>query len=413
MKRTLLLALILLSIGNLRAQQVDLQYFIDKALSNSPLLKDIMNRQRAIEIDSMRIRAGFGPQVNAVSNNYYAPVIKGWGYDEVVTDKANISAQVSVAQELIGRLNRENQYRALTVQNHSLQNEQKITEQELIRDISDQYIITYGDWQNLGFNEQVLTLLSKEEVILKKLTESNVYRQTDYLTFLLTVKDQEYKYASSLSQYRNDLATLNYLCGIEDTVTVILNDPEIAVSNLPDIRNSVFYQSFVNDSLMYLIEDKQIDFEYKPKISLFTDAGYYSSLYYQPWKNFGVSAGISLSVPIYDGHQKKMQHDRVTISEQTLQSYRDFYLKQYYQQISRLFAQLDDNIKLNGILNKQLEYSNTLINANHKLLETGDLQIADYVIAVNNLLSVRNESVKNKIEQYIIINHINYWNRIK
>ena len=108
-----------------------------------------------------------------------------------------------------------------------------------------------------------------------------------------------------------------------------------------------------------------------------------------------------------------MQHDRVTISEQTLQSYRDFYLKQYYQQISRLFAQLDDNIKLNGILNKQLEYSNTLINANHKLLETGDLQIADYVIAVNNLLSVRNESVKNKIEQYIIINHINYWNRIK
>ena len=133
MKRTLLLALILLSIGNLRAQQVDLQYFIDKALSNSPLLKDIMNRQRAIEIDSMRIRAGFGPQVNAVSNNYYAPVIKGWGYDEVVTDKANISAQVSVAQELIGRLNRENQYRALTVQNHSLQNEQKITEQELGR----------------------------------------------------------------------------------------------------------------------------------------------------------------------------------------------------------------------------------------------------------------------------------------
>ncbi len=413
MKRTLLAMLIGSMISISQAQQVGLQYFIDNALSNSPLLTDIRNRQRAVEIDSMKIRAGFGPQVNAVSNNYFAPVIKGWGYDEVVTDKANVSAQISVTKELISRFNRENQFRALQLKNLSLQNEQKITEQELIRNISDQYIITYGDWQNLMFNEQVIALLREEEAVLKKLTENNVYRQTDYLTFLLTVKDQEYKLASSQSQYRNDLAVLNYLCGIEDTVTVILADPGIIVASLPDVRNSVFYQSFVNDSLMYIIEDKQIDFEYKPRISLFTDAGYFSSLYYQPWKNFGVSAGISLSVPIYDGHQRQMQHSRVAISEQTLQSYKDFYMKQYNQQVSRLFAQLEDNLKLGKILIKQMEYSTALIEANHKLLETGDLQVADYVIAINNYLSVKNESVQNTIEKYILINQINYWNLIK
>ena len=51
--------------------------------------------------------------------------------------------------------------------------------------------------------------------------------------------------------------------------------------------------------------DAQIDLSYKPKVSLYADAGYVSSLQYLPYKNFGASAGVNLTVPIYDGRQKK------------------------------------------------------------------------------------------------------------
>jgi len=46
-------------------------------------------------------------------------------------------------------------------------------------------------------------------------------------------------------------------------------------------------------------------------LNLYANSGYNSSLVLQPYKNFGASAGFNLSIPIYDGHQKKMQQERI------------------------------------------------------------------------------------------------------
>lgn len=413
MKRLNLLLLIAFQTSILSAQQKDLRFFIDKALENSPLIKDYENQIRSNQIDSMKINAGFGPQVSAISNNYYAPVIKGWGYDEVITDKANLSAQVALTKEFVSRQNRENQFRALQVGNLSIKNTRKITEQELIREVTGQYILTFGSFEQFNFTNEIMILLRKEEKMLKTLTESSVYRQTDYLNFLLAVQKQEFELAMAKSQFKTNFATLNYLCGIEDTSTYSVPDPGLIVSGLPEAKKNVFYQSFINDSILLSIEDMQIDFAYKPKITFFTDAGYLSSLYYQPWKNVGASAGINLSVPIYDGKQRKMKHQQIILSEQTREIYSSFYLKQYNQQISLLFIRLGDNQTLGELLNKQLEYSRTLIEANHKLLETGDVRVTDYILAINNYLSSKNALFQNVVERYDLINQINYWNRTK
>jgi outer membrane protein TolC len=413
MKRKFFILLALIITIETGAQQTTLSYFIDKAMTNSPLLKDYGNQVLSNKIDSMRIRSGLGPQLNAVSNNYYAPVINGWGFDEIVTDNANISALLSVSKDIVSRKNRENQFLAVQNNTNSLLNERKITEQDLIKNVTEQYINTYGSWQQYDFNSDMLELLIKEEQILKRLTENDVYRQTDYLTFLVTLQEHEYQVAQTRSMYRINLISLYVLCGIEDTASVSLSDPGISVVMPPDIQNSVFYQMFINDSIRLAIEDKQVDFDYKPRISIFSDAGYFSSMYYQPWKNFGASAGINLSIPVYDGNQRKMQHDKITLAEQTRENYRIFYVKGYHLKISQLFDQLKVNRQLEELLNKRVDYTRTLIDANHKLLQTGDLQVADYIIAINNYLSVKNEIVQNTIERYQLINQINYWNRTK
>jgi outer membrane protein TolC len=413
MKRLLLILLPLIMTVETGAQQSTLSYFINQAMANSPLLKNYGNQVLSNRIDSMRIRAGLGPQLNAVSNNYYAPVINGWGYDEIITDNANISVLLSLSKEIVSRNNRENRFRASQVLTNSLLNEKKITEQELKKNVTEQYINTFGAWQQLDFNRNILDLLRKEEQILKQLTENDVYRQTDYLTFLVTLQEHEYQLAQSRSSYRNELTSLYVLCGIEDTTSVSLSDPDISVSRPPDIQNSVFYQMFINDSIRLSIESKQIDFDYKPKISIFSDAGYLSSMYYQPWRNFGASAGINLSVPVYDGRQKQMQHDKITLQEQSRDNYRTFYIKQYYQKINQLFEQLKSNRELENLLNRQVDFTRTLLDADHKLLQTGNLMVADYIIAINNYLSIKNAIVQNTIERYQIINQINYWNRTK
>jgi outer membrane protein TolC len=132
---------------------------------------------------------------------------------------------------------------------------------------------------------------------------------------------------------------------------------------------------------------------------------------YEPYKNFGVSFGITLSVPIYDGHQRKMQYSKLDIAERTRSGYKDFFTRQYSQQIAQLSQQLKATEDLIGQINDQVHYSQTLIEVNGKLLETGDARIADYILALNNYLNAKNLLTQNNITRLQIINQINYWNR--
>ena len=72
-----------------QSQSVD--FYIAMALQNSPLLKDIQNQVELNHYDSLLIRAAAKPQVNGNSFNNYAPVVKGIGYDNAITNGANIN----------------------------------------------------------------------------------------------------------------------------------------------------------------------------------------------------------------------------------------------------------------------------------------------------------------------------------
>lgn len=393
------------------AQQKDLSYYISSGKETSPLLKDLNNQQQSNLVDSLRILASLKPQVNGVSNNSYAPVIGGWGYDNAITNGANISGLVTVTKTILSKENLDNQFQSIRLQNESLRITGKITEQELNKAITSQYITTYGLWQQYSFNKELYDLLNKEEAILKALTEKSVYRQTDYLTFLVTVQQQNLLVNQQKQQYQNEFATLNYICGLQDTSFASLDAPELEHTEIPEIEQTVFYQHYQTDSLKLKNQDAQIDFSYKPKLNLYADGGYLSSLSVTPYKNFGLSAGISLIVPIYDGKQKKMQHDKVSIAEQTRQRYRDYFKTQYNQQIAQLLQQLNLTEQQIENANTQIKFSEGLMNANRKLLATGDARISDYIIAIGNYLNAKNIITQNTVNKLQIINQLNYWNK--
>jgi outer membrane protein TolC len=409
------IALILLAFSSFCAftQQKDLDFYVSTGLRNSPLLNDYQYQLHLTKIDSMKVRAGLGPQVRALSTNSYAPVINGWGYDEIITNGANIYAGVSVSKDLTGSKNRQNQFDAIGLQYQSIENTGKITEQELRKSITQQYIVAYGSLQQYLFNAEINGLLESQETILKTLTENSVYKQTEYLTFIVNIQQQELRMTGIRNQYHSDLSMLNYLCGIEDTSFVDLAEPELVPDQLPDFKGSIFYKQFTIDSLKLRNAGRQIDFQYKPKVSLFADGGYYSSLAFDPYKNFGLNAGFTVSVPIYDGGLRKLQHDKISVNEDIRRSYRDFYLAQSSQQINRFLQQLNENQRLSEDIAKQVNYARTLIDTYHKILEAGDIQMSDYIIAISNYLTARNMLVENKVEKYQIINELNYWNRTK
>jgi len=390
---------------------VNLDFYLQQALQNSPLLKDYQNQVQSAIVDSQVIRAGYRPQVTGSSINTYAPTVKGWGYDNAISNGGNFSTLVSVNKTLVGQKHLDAEYETTRLQRLGSSNTSKISEQDLKKSVAAQYITTYGDMQQLKFNREVYALLQKEEVLLKDLAEKNVYRQTDYLSFLVTIKQEGLLISQLQVQYQNDYGTLNYLCGIMDTTGASLEDPGIQLQTLPDVTNSVFFRQYHIDSLKLRNNRSLIDFNYRPKASLYGDAGYSSTLAYEAQKNFGISFGVTVTVPIYDGHLRKLQYSRLDIAERTRAGYKDFFTRQYYQQIAQLTQQLRSTENLIGQINDQVKYSEALITVNGKLLGTGDARIADYILALNNYLSAKNLLTQNNITRLQIINQINYWNR--
>lgn len=420
MLRNLLILGLLGTAATIRAQEpgpypaapvTSLSFYLGQALENSPLLKDYRNQVLTGQVDSQLIRAGYRPQVTGSSVNTYAPLINGWGYDEAISNGGNFTTVVAVNKTLVGQKHLDAQFETIRLQNQGVANTSKISEQDLKKNVTAQYITAYGDLQQLKFNREIYALLQKEEELLRDLTQKNVYRQTDYLTFLVTLKQQALLLQQLDIQYRNDHGTLNYLCGIADTSTTVLDDPGVRLETLPDITGSVFFRQYTLDSLKLRNDRSLIDFSYRPKASLYADGGWSSSLMYEPYKNFGVSFGFSVTMPIYDGHQRKMQYSKLDIAERTRAGYKDFFSKQYNQQIAQLNQQLKATEALIGQIDEQLRYSQALIDANGKLLGTGDAKISDYIIALENYLNAKNLLTQNSITRLQIINQINYWNR--
>lgn len=410
--QTGMLLFFLIAVANVSAQQSGLTYYLDNAVKNSPLIKDFQNQVLAFSIDSQLVRANLRPQVSANSNNMYAPIINGYGYDIAITNQAQVSGMVTVNKAFVSRRNVNTQIAGFQIQSQSAANNIKLSEQDIKKSVTDQYLNTFGDWLQLQYNREINDLLGREDTLLKKLTQGNVFKQSDYLSFTVTRQQQLLTTLELEVQYASDYALLNYLAGIQDTTTPQqLEDPELSLNTLPEYTTSAFYRQYVLDSLKIRNDRALVDLNYKPKINSFADAGYNSSLALTPYKNWGTSFGVSLTVPIYDGHQRKLQYQKLNLAEQTRQAQRDFFVSQRQQQLFQLVQQLRNTEKLISNINQQIRYTDTLIKVNEKLLATGDIRVTDFILALTNYFNARNLVTQNYISRLKIINQINYWNR--
>jgi Outer membrane protein len=391
--------------------QRSLAEYIDSAKTNSPLIRGYQAQILSNQLDSLILRASLRTQVNFLSNDMYAPTIAGYGYDPAITNVANLSALAQATRGFLPKGYMAAQLRAIGLQSQSLRDTIFLSIRDLTRTITDQYITAYGDLFTMRYSGDLFKLLSGEAEALKKLAESSVIRQTEFLAFDITVQQQELTYLQAKNQYAADLLTLNYLSGISDTTISEIQEPKLTDSLPLDFYSSIFYKRFITDSLRIENERRLIAYSYRPTVGAFADGGYNSSLQDQPYKNFGVSFGVNIKVPIYDGHQRQFKYRKLNIQEITRQYNRDFYIRQYNLQIAQLTIQLHAINQLFDKISRQVEYTKTLINAYGKLLQTSDVKVTDFVTAITSYLNAQNLYRQNFISRLRIMNQINYWNR--
>lgn len=389
------------------SQPKDLDYYLKAAQRNSPLLSEINNQAKIVQLDQLLFRAANKPQVSVEFAGQYAPVFNGFGYDEIVTNKQTVSGKVGVSQKLLGAAAKNSQYEAFRILADALALNRKIALNDLSNSVIAQYISASATAEQLEHNARLTDLLNGEQAILKKLAQHSVYKQTDYLLFTATLQQQQLVLLQSRQQFKNDIALLNYLTGETDTAFVALAKPELQLTK-GQSGTPYFTRQFEIDSLKYENKKRALNAQYKPQVSATADAGYLSSLTYEPARNFGVSVGVAVLLPIYDGRQKTLKQQQNDADYETLSAKQIFALKQNRQRQLMLEQKLQQAAETEMLLTQQLRLAQTLIEANRKLLLSGDAQISEYAMAIGNLITINKAISENNTNKLQAINELNY-----
>jgi outer membrane protein TolC len=394
------------------SQTQGLDYYIQQGLQNSPLLKDYQNQIQASSIDSTILNAQRRPQVNAISLVQVVPTYQDYGYDAAITNGGNYGAQVSVVQNVFNKKAYKPQYEAIRIQKQSLTNTSKLSEHDLKKGITDQYLVAYNSLKQLDYTRATLKLLNDERDILKRLTEEGVYKQTDYLSFEIAMQSQEIQIKQAQNQYKNDVRQLNVMCGINDTASMVLAAPELKMAGSGDKYNSPFFKQFKLDSISIINRKDAVSIKYRPQFNWFADAGLLAS---NPdpsllYKNFGTSFGFNFSMPLYDGKQKKLQYQKLSISESTRLNYQSYFKNQYNQHVQQITMQLAENEQLISQIQKQMTTSETLINQSKQLLNAGTLSVTDFIITIKNYIDIKNQMNQAQLVKLQLMSEYNYWN---
>lgn len=408
-KKLPVLFLFIVHIAAAQLQQ-SLDLYISEGLKNSPLLEDYRGQLRSAALDSALLSAARKPQIAALASAMAAPVYNGWGYDEAITNTGNYEALLSVSQNIFAKKIYAPQYEAIRIHRQAVSNNAQLSEHDLRKSITDQYLLAYASLSSHASMQSSLRLLQDEELLLRQLVQQGMYRQTDYLSFDIALQSLQISTRRQQMTYRDNLRQLNLLCGINDTAYHLLAEPDLQPA-IPEGKSiSPFLLQFRIDSLGIINRKNSTGSLYRPRLSWFADAGILGATPSQLYRNTGASFGLNFSMPVYDGKQKKLQYQKLDISESTRSSYQQFFIDQYELQIRQINSLLSENGQLIIQIRKQLADAETLISESRQLLNHGELPVTDFIITIKNYIDIKDQLNQVQLQKQQLINELNYWN---
>jgi hypothetical protein len=198
------------------------------------------------------------------------------------------------------------------------------------------------------------------------------------------------------------------ICGIADTSSCELKLPAIMDTLVSSPEHSLLFRRFQIDSLLIINDKYLLDRKYKPAVKWFADGGIVNNEPRYLYQNFGVSAGMSMTLPVFDGNQRKLSYDKIRIHEDTRKSYQENFLLQYRSGLQQLQVELSKTRMLMKENEKQVALVNELLAADNSLLDSGQISITDYILAMKNLVEAKHAGLLYQIRAQYVLNEINF-----
>lgn len=424
--KPLILSLFLLFSLASNSQRPDLNYFLEKAKSNSPLINRSKNENIIADLDLKQIQSILSkPEINIESAVLFAPIIshdnnsnrfqfvsegadKYTGYDLAVSEGGQYQAVVSVKQSLFTG-SRYQAYSEMNDISHRInENNIALTIHETEQLVTYQYLLCLKSGLEVENSSLILKELGEQISILKKLVENAVYRQTDLLLLQIEYKNYEVELNTRKADYRNNFYDLNLLCGINDTALTEIQEIDL---QLKTAKSSVsqFLTSYSLDSLNILKSLSIEELKYKPEVGLFADAGL-NAVYLPSFNRFGFSTGLTFKMNLFDGKQKEIMRNRSVINLNSIGFEKNNFITKndiYKNKTISNIKSLDERLK---IIEGQSSQYKTLFDVYTRELSQGEISALDYKYLLKDISAKMRERLLLKMEKQMLINSYNYWN---
>lgn len=385
--------LALFSTATIFAQKYDLTYFLNQAEKNSATIKENQNLLKIGDLQSEIIKAqNSGFLVNATSDVLFAPFFdsngkaievtttpssNAYGYDAGITNGGLYSAQINITKNLFNRTSVAN----LLLQNRVLNNSISLNSEDfrhnLIKNITDSYIAIYQLQLQRQFQIATISDFKNRLKVVELLVKKGILQQSDYLLLQLDIDTKQIELqqtSTNLEISKSQLQTMSGMAKVE------INQIEIpSVSALNFLDKPFIQKKFENDSLQIMANQKVFENQYKPQISLYGNAGLNAVEITDMYRKIGASAGVRLSIPIYDGHQRKVNAEQNLLRTENLSSYKEISDLQRENNITQINTQISENEKALALLqNQQKKYEQILEIYKGKLVQ-GQISIVEYL----------------------------------
>jgi len=426
MKIFLFPVILLLSTGMIYSQQRDLNYYMEQAQQNSPLIQKNKNDTRIIDLDLLQTEKILkNPEINLESSILFAPIISHTsnsnrldlvsngsdsysGYDLGITNGGQYQAFISLKQPLLGQSSLKIYANKSDISKKQNNNSTSLTIHEMEQLVSYQYILCRKSKVQIKNGEDLITQLDDQLNTLKKLVNSAVYKHTDLLLLQIEKQNLEISNKAFEDDYKSNLYDLNLLCGIKDSSIVDIQESDFQMR--PEITlQSRFLTSYRLDSLGIMADQSISELKYKPQLSLFANAGL-NAVYLPAFNRLGMSAGLTFSMNLYDGNQRKLERDKSNVNINTLQFEKSHFRTQQEINKIKIKSQINSLNNRTVLIENQLKQYDKLYDAYQNELKQGLISVMDFKNLLKDITAKKQDFLLLKMEKQLLVNSYNYWN---
>jgi outer membrane protein TolC len=403
--------------------QNTLQTFLDSALIHNPEAVSIQTQINSYQYDNQMIDAvvrspkGFLSSEVLVApyfNNDGKPIDTNptdhaIGYDVGITNGGLYSflfnLQVPMLKgKQVTHLQEQNQ-----VEIDKLKTRLKLIENELKRSVGSQYFDVLAQQATVESNKENASILNQEFQLVKTLMNKGLYRFSDYRLLELELKSDSVNLNASETDFELAIRQLKATCGIRNQEILNLISPTM-ITTEPVTKPSLFIQPFSHDSLTTLAQQKVFNDRYLPQLNVYANSGLNSTSIPNIQRHFGASAGLQFTYSLFDGGQKKINEEQLSlrIDESTRQ--KELKLKEVKTQADAYLKNIQ-KLKEELLKEKQIqaEYKELFVLYQYEV-QRAQISMIELITLLKKRSEINLAITLKEITINKLINEYNYWN---